>query len=128
MGIGLEHVAHHVPVSARDIAECPYTREIGPAQCLEHLGRLSHGITCHCRIEAPLVITVAPGVLECGATEFPDKPVLPAILDHCWKMLPERVVLRSLLQSSHGRQRAWMPRAKQVALPGQHKPARRILG
>src|SRR3954468_14073611 len=67
-------------------------------------------------------------MLECGATEFPHKRVLPAVLDHCWKMLPERVVLRSLLQESHRRQRGRMRQAKQIAHPSQHESTRGILG
>src|SRR4051812_11477582 len=67
-------------------------------------------------------------MLERGATEFPHKRVLLAVLDHCWKVLPERVVLRSLLQESHRRQRGRMRQAKQIAHPGQHKSARGILG
>src|ERR1700692_1505150 len=42
-------------------------------------------------------------------------------------MFPQRIMLRSLLQPRHGRQRTRMRRAQQIAALRQRKPTRRVL-
>src|SRR5215469_10762508 len=113
-------------MSSRHVAEYPYSRKIDALQRLYNLLRLRGGIARHRLIEALGVVAIGLSMVECHVAEFPHKCVLLAIPDHRRKMSPQRVMLRSFLQPGHGRQRAWMCHAQQIAALCQCEPTRRV--